>query len=197
MRVHHAMRISDNERRQAGHFSRSRETGGAPAVRVVDREQLIRNDLCFRYGLFGATVAGAIALAVLWPPAGQADILLALMVTALVTVGRSITFPISSAGTSHMGTPALIVGALLLDPSLVVFAVAIGMAIGGEGLVRRRTPSQLAFSTVATIQAFFFTVGVLQTIGSRDIENPGFEDPLKVGAVFITGLLAIALAAPS
>lgn len=142
--------------------------------------------------MFGAALAALIALAVLRPPGGGSDLLLALFVGVLVLAGRSVDFRISNAGSTHMGTPALLVGVLLLDPTLAVLAVAIGATVS-DALQRSSLSRTLFNAGQGTMQAFL-ALGVLHLAG-WDAAAPNFDDPFMLAVIAIAGSLAITASA--
>ena len=154
----------------------------------IDWERIIRADIIYRYGLFCVALAGALALFALRPPSGEVDLLLTLIVGALVAAGRSVNFRVSAAGSTHMGTPALLACVLLLQPSVAVLTVAVATALS-DGVIRRGSRGT-AFNTGQVIVQAFIVLGVLHLVGWNPAE-PTFGDPETLVAIFIGGMLAI------
>ncbi len=131
-------------------------------------------------------------LAVIHSPMLNADLLLALFIVLLVVAGRSIDIRISGAGSTHMGTPALLVGVLLLNPTLAVLAVGVGAAV--SEVIKRSSRDRLVFNIgQGTIQALL-ALGILRLAGWNPIEH-NFESPLMLGAIFVAGMVAITASA--
>lgn len=129
-----------------------------------------------------------IVLIVLRPPTSDANYLLALMVAVLVALGRSVEFRISTAGAAHMGTPALLVGALLLEPSLAAAAVVLGTVV--SHVDRRRQLSRFLFNTGQGVVQVLLVVGILNLAG-WDYQHPEFESILMLATLFVAGAGAI------
>ncbi len=132
------------------------------------------------------------ALLAIVPPGRGDDLFLTVVVTVLVLLGRSIDFKISKAGSTHMGTPALLVGVLLLDPALAVLAVT-GGAAASEIVRRAPVPAVLFNIGQATIQAFV-ALAVLSLAGWNP-HAPDFGSPWLMSAVLCAGALAIVTSA--
>ena len=157
-------------------------------ARDIDWRRTIRSAQLFRFGVLAAAAVGVLIFLALDPPNIRSNIDLTLIVALLVIAGRSVQVRISSAGSSHMGTPALLAGVLILDPTVVVLIVMFGTA-ASDGIISRDSRS-VAFNVgQATIQAFV-VIGVLYAFG-WSAAAPAFADPGMVATTFLAGGLAI------
>ena len=140
------------------------------------------------YGVFGAAIASIVALAIVQPPSDDGDLLLTVLVGLLVFLGRRVDFRISTAGSTHMGTPALLVGVLLLNPAPALLSVAAASALS-DGL-KRLEPPRLLFNVGQSVIQGLVAIGLLQLAG-WDSAQPDFDDPLMVAVIFATGVATI------
>lgn len=157
------------------------------ARRVRGKERAIDYARLYQYGVFGGGLAGALIVIAAYPPARASDYVLAIIVVALVALGRTIEFRISSTSSSHLGTPALLAGALLLEPSLALLAVGLGIVVNEIAL---RGSRATLFNIGQSLIQVLVAVGVLQLV-SWNPTSPDIDRPLHMAAAISAGVLAI------
>lgn len=118
---------------------------------------------------------------------GSDDLALAAIICAMVALGRNLEFRISAASSSHLGTPALLAGAMMLPPVLAIFAVGLGVVL--NELVHRNRRATL-FNIGQSIYQVLVAVGFLHLIGWNPV-RPDFDAPLQVAGAVAAGHLAI------
>src|SRR5690606_3266712 len=118
---------------------------------------------------------------------GSDDLALAAIICAMVALGRNLEFRISAASSSHLGTPALLAGAMMLPPVLAIFAAGLGVVL--NELVHRNRRATL-FNIGQSIYQVLVAVGFLHLIGWNPV-RPDFDAPLHVAGAVAAGHLAI------
>jgi diguanylate cyclase (GGDEF)-like protein/PAS domain S-box-containing protein len=142
--------------------------------------------------IFGAglTVVGLTLF--LFPPPGPLNYGLVGAIVALIVLGRRSSFRVGYSAKSHMGTPAAMIGLLLLDPSLAILVAFLGVLVDEfvPGGWSRSRPFNLGQVPIQMLVA----VGVLSLMGWNPAD-PHFSDPLMLTSAFVAGALAIATSA--
>jgi len=158
-----------------------------PATALTLKGRPINPTRVYQFFVFGSALASAAVVTITASPGGSGDLALAAIVCALVALGRTFEFRISATSSSHLGTPALLAGAMMLPPFTAILAVGLGIILN-ETLHRNRRAT--IFNIGQSIYQTLVAVGVLRLVG-WDPAQPEFDAPLQLAGAISAGVLAI------